>query len=75
MKHLIPHLHGEPRKGAWWRTNGKTMWGCPKCGQAHVLTPHHVYACGDVLPSVVCGKCDFHDYITLEEVAPEAVNT
>lgn len=74
MKHLIPHLHGLPRKGAWWRAGGNTMWGCPKCGQAQVLAPHKVATDGEVLPSVVCGKCDFHGYVTLDEVAPEAVN-
>lgn len=71
---LIPHLHGERRKGTWWRNRGQTFWGCPKCSQAHSLTTHTIREDGEVVPSVVCGKCDFHDYVTLEECAPEAVN-
>ena len=73
MKFLIPHLEHEPRQGTWWRNAGKNFWGCPKCGQAHTLTPHRVNPEGIVSPSVVCSKCDFHDYVTLEEVSPEAV--
>ena len=68
----IPGLR-EPRKGHWWRSNGHTFWGCPKCGQAHRLTTHRVMEDGEVVPSVICGKCDFHDFIALDEVAPEAV--
>lgn len=70
---LRVHGLGEPRKGKWWRTNGKTMWGCPKCGQVHQLVTHTVRDDGEVVPSVVCGKCDFHDFVTLDEVQPEAV--
>jgi ribosomal protein S27AE len=71
---LAPHLRNESRIGKWWRAGRKTMWGCPKCGQAHALISHKVNEDGNVMPSVICGKCDFHDYISLEEVAPEAVN-
>lgn len=71
---LIPHLQHEPRKGAWWHSGGRTFWGCPKCGQAHELTTHKIWSDGAVSPSIVCGKCEFHDYATLDEVAPEAVN-
>lgn len=69
---LIPHLHGEPRKGTWWRSDNRNFWGCPKCGQAHEFH-HRVYEDGEVTPSMICGKCDFHDYVTLDEVAPECV--
>ena len=70
---LSPRLSHEGRKGKWWRSVGKTLWGCPQCGQAHVLTLHKVCDDGAVSPSVICGKCGFHDYISLEEVSPEAV--
>ena len=70
---LNVRLQGERRKGTWWRAGGRTMWGCPKCGQAHQLATHAVRSDGEVVPSVVCGKCDFHDFISLDEVAPEAV--
>lgn len=73
MRHLAPRLDGESRKGTWWRAAGKTMWGCPNCGQAHVLSPHRVLSDGEVQPSVVCAQCGFHDHVTLEEVSPEAV--
>ena len=73
MIHLTARVEGDQRKGAWWRASGKTMWGCPKCGQAHVLTPHKVKPDGEVTPSCVCAKCDFHEYVTLDEVCPEAV--
>jgi ribosomal protein S27AE len=73
MKHLIPHLQHEPRKGTWWRNAGKTLWGCPQCGQAHILQ-HNVNEEGIVLPSVICGKCGYHDWIVLDEVAPECIS-
>jgi predicted RNA-binding Zn-ribbon protein involved in translation (DUF1610 family) len=73
MLTLDLRTHGERRKGSWWRAGGKTMWGCPKCGQAHILATHTVRDDGEVYPSVVCGKCDFHDYICLDEVQPEAL--
>jgi len=69
---LIPHLAHEPRKGTWWRNNDRNFWGCPKCGQAHEFH-HRVYEDGEVTPSMICGKCDFHDYVVLDEVAPECV--
>lgn len=65
--HLIPYLDGEPRRGAWWHNGKHVVWGCPKCGQAHQLVTHQITEDGDVVPSVVCGKCGFHDYISLEE--------
>ena len=35
---------------------------------------HRVYEDGAVTPSMICGKCDFHDYVILDrQVAPEAV--
>lgn len=70
---LIPHLTYRPRKGAWWRGKGKTLWGCPDCGQPHELSTHGVQDDGQVFPSVVYGKCGFHDYVTLDEVSPECV--
>lgn len=71
---LYPRVDAGQRAGKWWRGNGQTLWGCPKCGQAHVLSPHIIRADGEVTPSVVCAKCDFHDHVTLDEVAPECVN-
>ena len=74
MRHLEPRVGGEDRKGKWWRASGQTLWGCPTCGQAHVLTPHRVADDGEVTPSVVCANCDFHEYVTLDEASPEAVS-
>jgi C4-type Zn-finger protein len=74
MRHLEPRLADEPPgKGKWWRAADKTLWSCPACGQVHVLSPHRVNYEGIVEPSVVCAKCDFHEYVALEECSPEAV--
>lgn len=72
MFYLEPRLEGDPRKGHYWTQDARTFWGCPECGQAHELTTHTINDCGHVAPSVVCGKCDFHEYVCLEECSPEA---
>jgi hypothetical protein len=69
---LVPHLHGKRRAGAWWTAGDALMWGCPNCGQAHRLTTHTLNEDGHVMPSVICFRGDFHDYIALEECSPEA---
>jgi len=39
---------------------------CPGCGFAAALAgTHTIDASGDVMPSLDCPKCDFHDHVTL----------
>jgi C4-type Zn-finger protein len=72
MKTFAPRI-GNDRRGMWWTNKGALFWGCPECGQTHKLVTHSINEDGQVMPSVVCGKCDFHEYIVLEEVSPEAI--
>lgn len=57
------------------RSSGRAiaLWSCPGCGRIAELDTHRVAADGEVSPSAVCSRCDFHDYITLDEVQPEVV--
>ena len=82
--HLALNVDKRHKRGTWWKVRYQdgtpgAFWCCPKCGQSAGLKTHQIHADGAVMPSVICegatGKaCDFHDYITLDEVAPEVVN-
>lgn len=78
MRTLELRAVGADRKpGQWWvgTSDGaqKPFWSCPGCGQVHVLATHRVRQDGEVSPSIVCSKCDFHEYATLDEVQPEII--
>ena len=38
---------------------------CPGCGQWGYLDDHSVDECGQVVPSVDCPECNFHDLVIL----------
>lgn len=76
MKTLELDVDKSRKPGSWWPVKGgRALWSCPGCGRAAALVPHQIYADGTVLPSVVCGSCDFHEYVTLDECQPEVVNS
>lgn len=61
--------HPNCAPGTWWwsgegtEASGPTI-SCPKCQALHGLD-HKISADGELDPSVVCTRCDFHEYARL----------
>lgn len=68
---------GDFPKGRWRsiKRDGVRIasFSCPKCGDRGGLghgTNHKIAADGAVTPSVMCDRCDFHDFVKLEGWEP-----
>ena len=62
--HTMPNSYPynfELRPGSW----KATLFCCPN-GHIGSLIDHEIKPNGEVIPSVVCTKCDFHEIIKLE---------
>lgn len=73
MKEIARHPDCAP--GTWWWTKGEAgpTVSCPQCQALHMIPvivrkgePEHTISSGGVVtPSVICGRCGWHDTIRL----------
>ena len=58
--------HPDCAPATWWWTVGEASptVSCPKCQALHHLD-HKVAAGGELDPSVVCTRCEFHEWARL----------
>ena len=62
-------------RGRWQRANKSARVSCPDCGlSASLEGTHEISRFGDVVPSVDCPECDFHDFVSLKGWTEKSVS-
>jgi len=59
----------------WTRLKEGIHTVCPKCSLGFLLNKRHIISDnGEVNPSYLCPRCNFHTYITLEDWSKDATS-